>query len=266
MAVEDNDTALPDSTDTLVISESMEMDQDQEELEEILSDEDLMFEEYAEMDLDMAEFGEDIGKSFNPYGIELQSLQSLPNPAMTSLQRTVKNLNAQLFSDRKEIEEAGSRLQGSLQLTCRGEKWIEGMGHVAVILPNALAYLQSVLDMDQLESIHNKIIEWVLDGLDFERARQQVPSTHTVRQIKCGLNLSLAIGNLFMHIQSLDLLRIILMLIDKTVKLNWIESIVGMHVIVALSKLSMQSSYANIYKVSANTTTQNCVSAPDFLL
>lgn len=220
MAVEDNDTALPDSTDTLVISESMEMDQDQEELEEILSDEDLMFEEYAEMDLDMAEFGEDIGKSFNPYGIELQSLQSLPNPAMTSLQRTVKNLNAQLFSDRKEIEEAGSRLQGSLQLTCRGEKWIEGMGHVAVILPNALAYLQSVLDMDQLESIHNKIIEWVLDGLDFERARQQVPSTHTVRQIKCGLNLSLAIGNLFMHIQSLDLLRIILMLIDKTVKLN----------------------------------------------
>ena len=195
--IEENDPVVPDSSDTLVISEVMDTEeQQQEELEEILSDEDLMFEEYAEMELDLSEFGaEEVGKSFNPYGIELQPLQSLADPSATSFQRTAKNLSSpQLLVDRKDVEEAGTRLKTILELNSRGEKWIESMGHMAVILPNALAHLQTMLDAAELELIHERIILSILDGLDFERARQQVPSTHTVRQIKCGLNLSLAIG------------------------------------------------------------------------
>ena len=197
----DAESNLPDSTEAAAAcntappaAASLDTELEElEELEEILSDEDIIFEDYADMDIDLNEFGEDIGKTFNPYGIELQPLQCLIDPSISTFDRlvNVKNLSAKLLADRKEFDESGGRLLSLIQLTSRGEKWIESMEQLALILPKALAALhQTLAPTGQMETLQNAIIDWMLHGLDFERAREQVPSTHTVRHIKCGLKLA----------------------------------------------------------------------------
>lgn len=182
------------STEVLVEAapDSVVEPEELEELEEILSDEDLMFEDYnADMtDLDINEFGDllEIGKTFNPYGVELQPLQNFTDPSDTTLQRVSKNVSEPRIPC-KDLEDAALRLQMTLELTSRGEKWIDSMNQLASILPNGLAYLHSQPDL--LKSIQDKVVDWLLHGLDFDHAREQPgPSTHTVRHIKCGLKLS----------------------------------------------------------------------------
>ena len=133
----DAESNLPDSTEAAAAcntappaAASLDTELEElEELEEILSDEDIIFEDYADMDIDLNEFGEDIGKTFNPYGIELQPLQCLIDPSISTFDRlvNVKNLSAKLLADRKEFDESGGRLLSLIQLTSRGEKWIESM-------------------------------------------------------------------------------------------------------------------------------------------
>jgi len=192
------------STDTLVTAEE-EVIKDEEgvvpveaeeldELEEILSDEDLMFEDYAAdmNNMDLSEFGDlEIGKPFNPYGVELAPLQSLTDPSSTLYVQATRSNRAE------ELDEAAAQLGRALELTTRGEKWMDSMGQLSTsaFLPNAIARLHSTHSPEELASVEEKIVDWLLDGLDFELARQQVgPSTHTVRHIKCGLKLALVIS------------------------------------------------------------------------
>ena len=176
--------------------ESVVEPEELEELEEILSDEDLMFEDYSTdmADLDINEFGDllEIGKTFNPYTVELQPLQNLADPSNTTQQRVSKSLSDSRIPC-KELEDAALRLQTSLELASRGEKWIDSMNQLSSILPNGLAYLH--LQPDVLKSVQEKVVDWLIYGLDFDRAREQPgPSTHTVRHIKCGLKLSQAVA------------------------------------------------------------------------
>ncbi len=65
-------------------------------------------------------------------------------------------------------EEAGSRLVSLLGLTSRGEKWIEAAEQVATIL------VSGQVGVHQLRQVDDRLIEWLLYGLNFEHARQQV--------------------------------------------------------------------------------------------
>lgn len=163
-----------------------------EELEEILSDEDLMFEEddgATGSDMDVCNdysLDIDMGKSFNPYNVELHPLQRLNDP--------------QRREDGKKKEEhtlsMSERLARTLELTSRGEKWIDSMGQLGSILPDCLVHWQHTENQqEELTSIYERIIDWLLHGLDFEMACQQVGHcTNTVRHIKGGLKLSLTLA------------------------------------------------------------------------
>lgn len=92
------DTSLPDSTEANVpaaapsasVGEAVTSasaaepteTEEMEELEEILSDEDNLFDVYTDMELELNDLGDDvIGKPFNPYGLELHPLQHLADPS-----------------------------------------------------------------------------------------------------------------------------------------------------------------------------------------
>lgn len=197
LAGDEADAAPPDPAGSIAVSNqevagNAAEPEESEELEEIVSDEDEMFEEYnPDMnDLDGNELGDlEIGKPFNPFSVELHPLQSLMDPTSSLFRRACKN------QDQQELDEAATRLRTSLDLAIRGEKWIDSVNHLATILPKALARLHSILPPEEVQSIEDRVVHWLLDGLDFELARQQTgPSTLTVRHIKCGLKLSASVA------------------------------------------------------------------------
>lgn len=192
---DDADSAMQDAEAPVAPSAEGALEADEpEEFEEILSDEDLMFDDYgndmAELDaLELPELA-DIGKPVNPYAVELQPLQHFTDPSLTAYQRLTRAADRSL-----EPEEAASRLRPVLEINSRGEKWLDSISQVIGVLPSALAYLKCQGSFEEVDAIQTKVIEWLVHGLDFDRALEQVgPSTLTVRHIKTGLKLVHAVA------------------------------------------------------------------------
>ncbi|KAK2723278.1 protein virilizer homolog [Artemia franciscana] len=174
-------------------------DIEQEDLEEILSDEDVMDDfDYQDGENEVPDFGEEFFKTFTPESFEIKKYQFLADPSETrymTLLRQLPHLNSE---DYQKIKANGEKLQEILlELSSSngiGEKFVNAVEEVARLLPDALVCLESEASNQggnmTSENAERTLFHWLNWSLDFSKAMEEPQPILKVRHIKAGLKLA----------------------------------------------------------------------------
>ncbi|RWS31806.1 Protein virilizer-like protein [Leptotrombidium deliense] len=141
--------------------------------------------------------------TFNPFQCEFECLTYFGNPASGFFRRKPINCdNQKVFELLKLIESFKSE-------TLKNERWIEAVETVASDI-----HLLNI-DSEMMQSL----VEWVVDGLDYELAMKQPLTGSKVRHIKAGIKLLISLfdtrGEVVETILSTEALRMLMDLYFK---------------------------------------------------
>ncbi|CAG0888692.1 unnamed protein product [Darwinula stevensoni] len=165
------------------------------EVEEILSEDDLDYEQDLDMEYYPGGDGvEDLIKQFNPYAIEIVPMVYLEDPSLSECENATRRL---LLATPEEGESEKPKAAQRLLLLVESfpqavinDKWVDAMENAAVNLPQGLAYL---LHHAQSSAVLDTLLEWIDIGLDFDKALKQELPAYMVRHMKGGVRLAQAL-------------------------------------------------------------------------
>ncbi|XP_074646809.1 uncharacterized protein LOC141902811 [Tubulanus polymorphus] len=162
--------------------------------EEILSDEDIMSDvdenELQRMqDMDI-EIPDDLmwNYTYNPYQFELNPLTSLVSPELTSYQVeiiawTQKGCTPDVPTEATQILE----IINLYKTEPHHAAWIEAMELLPQLLSVGLSYL---LLKEKREDVVDLLVDWIIEGLDIEKAMLQPDRKYILRHLKMGIKLA----------------------------------------------------------------------------
>ncbi|GFT51849.1 protein virilizer homolog [Nephila pilipes] len=163
--------------------------------EEIVSEEEDM-SDVEDRALDMAEIEYDLSdetwnfmSSFSPYNCELASFQHFRDPTLFPFE--VAEYEYQKESsvpEEKQVEL--NKILESLNYPENqehDERWVEVLESIN---ENTLISLLTLKDSEKIKGKMNLLIDWVIEGLNFELALKQPQTAYKVRHMKAGIRLA----------------------------------------------------------------------------
>ncbi|XP_022239940.1 protein virilizer homolog isoform X2 [Limulus polyphemus] len=168
--------------------------EDDDGYEEIVSEEEYM-SDGEERALDMVDIDYDIGDdtwnymaSFSPYQCEFTPLQHFHDPSLTLYEitklKTVSLIKEGISEESQKLLDTVEHFVDKEHL----EKWVEAVETVAntQLIPG----LSGLRNHEMYQVVIQTLIEWILEGLDFNAALKQPQAAYKVRHMKAGIRLA----------------------------------------------------------------------------
>ncbi|XP_055934312.1 protein virilizer homolog [Argiope bruennichi] len=163
--------------------------------EEIVSEEEDM-SDVEDRTIDIGEIDYDLGdetwnfmSSFSPYNCEFVTLQNFTDPTLFPFEITkCKNKKEEKIYEEMQIE--SDKLLEILQYPENqehDERWVEVLESIN---ENTLMSLLTLEDPEKFKAKINCLIDWVIEGLDFDLALKQPQTVYKVRHMKAGIRLA----------------------------------------------------------------------------
>ncbi|XP_035231040.1 protein virilizer homolog [Stegodyphus dumicola] len=173
--------------------ENTEEDDGYEEIvseEEDMSDVDDRVMDMNEMEYDLGDETWNFMSSFSPYNCELAMFQHFSDPTLFAFE--VADIKNKKENDGTVIEEKvqeAEKIVDSLEQVNeqRTERWVETLEVVNEIM---LSKLLAVKSEEKFKRTLDTLINWAVDGLDFELALKQPQTAYKVRHLKAGIRLA----------------------------------------------------------------------------
>ncbi|GFQ90344.1 protein virilizer homolog [Trichonephila clavata] len=163
--------------------------------EEIVSEEEDM-SDVEDRTMDMGEIEYDLSdetwnfmSSFSPYNCELASLQHFRDPTLFPFEvAEYECMKENSISDEKQEE--CSKIIESINYPENqehDERWVEVLESIN---ENTLLSLLLLKESEKIKEKINLLIDWVIEGLNFELALKQPQTAYKVRHLKAGIRLA----------------------------------------------------------------------------
>uniref|UniRef100_A0A146LN92 Protein virilizer n=3 Tax=Lygus hesperus TaxID=30085 RepID=A0A146LN92_LYGHE len=150
--------------------------------EPILSDDEIIDDQFQDMDYDFSEYAEDPLKSFNPYNNEIPTLKMFADPSFCPCEWECGKVCEDSLSEGQALIDVVALAPNPMD---DKEGWVEAAGQVSSILVKSLPKVAK----SKRKDLMSKLIEWVSFGLDFEEAFTQPRPAMKLRHIKVGIKL-----------------------------------------------------------------------------
>ncbi|CAG2171298.1 unnamed protein product [Oppiella nova] len=174
-----------ENLDQIIGEDAVSDSQSKDDFEEISSEEEYEdFPSNAENDLlmDFSEYDlssySDFG-AFNPFQCEFTALQSLRDPSLSNFDLSEMSDTFESANESKVID-----LVNSVE-DIRNDKWVEVVEQISIEINKCLI-------KDEL--LIKTLIDFVVDGIDFELAMKQMITAYKVRHMKAGIKLLIALS------------------------------------------------------------------------
>ena len=164
-----------ENLDQILAEDEPSEEQSKDALEEISSEEE--YEDEVNVDSDLIDYNDEFNAymDFNPFQCEFTSLQVLKDPSLTSYEMS--------SLDDNEIETKLNLLIQSNEE--RNDKWVESIEQISTEISKTML---------KDETTVKSLIEFVVDGIDFDLAMKQTNTAYKVRHLKAGIKLLIALS------------------------------------------------------------------------